>query len=79
MLLILDLLLLAFTLTVLSAISVARMRGKLPHRGFGRSMQSRSPRAGRITPAGTKADSFRGILAHYDGPVQLVQPTQTTS
>ena len=83
MLLIFDLLLLAFALAILSAISAARMRGTLPHRGFRHIAQSQSPQARWTAAIGAKAaakpDNFRGILAHYDGPVRFVQPNQATS
>ena len=75
---IVDLLLLAFILAILFGISAARMRGKLPHRGLRRVAQSQSIRgrpANTTFPKGAaKPDDFRGILAHYDGPVRFVPP-----
>ena len=78
MMFIFDLLLLTFTLAALAVISAARIRGKLPHRGLRHLAQSKSSRAARSAAssanAAAKADNFKGILAHYDGPVNFLEP-----
>lgn len=82
---ILDIFLLAFALTILLAIARARSIGTLPTRGLRRLAQSESmPQLSERSQAGarinaSKPDSFRGILAHHDGPMRLVPPNQTTS
>jgi len=62
-------------------ISAARIRGKLSNRRLGQAAQRQSKRAHRAEiaspTAGPKPDSFKGILAHYDGPVRFLQPKQS--
>ena len=76
-----DLRLLAFALTLFLIISAARIRGKLANRGLGQAAQRQAKRAGRAeiaSPnAAPKPDSFKGILAHYDGPVRFLEPKQS--
>ena len=76
-----DLLPLLFALAILCVISAARIGGKLPHRGRRRMGPSHRTHRGRaaITSAKpvAKPSSFRGILAHYDGPVRSIEPRYT--
>ena len=81
----LDFLLLSFALSALLLVTAARMTGKLPERGSGRSVQPES-RLNRFDGAGIKGrleaakqSTFKGILAHHDGPVRLIPSLVTAS
>lgn len=81
----LDFLLLSSTLIVLLLITAARMTGKLPDRGSGRTVQPESMLKrfdgarirGPLQPG--KLGNFEGILVQHDGPVRHIPPLITAS
>ena len=81
---ILDFFLLGIALIVLVAIATARISGKLPNRGLSpsaqpHSMPNASDSARHSVPIKATHGSFKGILAHHDGPVQFLQPNDNST